>query len=70
MTGQLETPHIVRMDEMLEEARGGKNGLKGVRLFVRDGNDSTLEDIAHAFCVMEQGRRDGKFKLVAFADPS
>ena len=62
------TPYLAKMDRMLAEARANE-GLQGVSLFVRDGNDVTNEDIAKAFCIMEEARRAGKTKIIATFKP-
>ena len=68
MSNEITTPYIAKMDNALDTARRDEF-LEGVRLFVRDGSDTTREDVARAFCVMEDARRNGRFKLIATANP-
>ena len=56
------TPYIAEMDRILTSKRAA--GVRGVRLFVRDGGDVTSEDIARGYCKMCKAEGDGKFEDV------
>lgn len=56
------TPYIAEMDRILSAKRS--TGLRGVRLFVRDGGDVTSEDIARGYCKMCKAESEKKFEDV------
>lgn len=57
-----KTPYIAEMDRILSEKRTA--GVRGVRLFVRDGGDATAEDVAHGYCQLCKAEAAGKFEDV------
>ena len=57
------TPYIAEMDRILTDKRAA--GMRGVRLFVRDGGDVTSEGIARGYCKMCEAENENKFKDVA-----
>ena len=57
------TPYIAEMDRILSAKRS--KGLRGVRLFVRDGGDVTSEDVARGYCQMCKAEDDRRFADVS-----
>ena len=56
------TPYIAEMDRILTDKRAA--GLRGIRLFVRDGGDVTSEDIARGYCQMCKAESENRFEDV------
>ena len=52
--------YIDQMNRILTEKRA--TGTGGVRLFVPEGGDFSLEDVAHDFCKVEEARTNGALK--------
>ena len=57
-----KAPSIAEMDRILAGKRAA--GLRGIRLFVRDGGDVTSEDIARGYCQMCKAEDESRFKDV------
>lgn len=55
-----KTPYVAEMDRILSEKRAV--GMRGVRLFVRDGGDVTAEDIARGYCQLCNAESDNRFE--------
>ena len=53
-----KSPNVLKMDSLLSECQ--REGFDGVRLFVPNSRDISLDDIAHDFCVLETARRSNK----------
>lgn len=53
--------YIDQMNRILTEKRA--TGTGGVRLFVPEGGDFSLEDVAHDFCKVEEARANGELKV-------
>ena len=51
-----KSPNILKMESLLSECQ--RDGFDGVRLFVPNNRDISLDDIAHDFCVLETARRN------------
>ena len=57
-----KTPYVAEMDRILTEKRAA--GMRGVRLFVRDGGDVTAEDVARGYCQLCKAEDAGMFEDV------
>lgn len=57
-----KTPYIAEMDRILSDKRA--SGIRGVRLFVRDGGDVTSEDVARGYCQMCRAESNNRFEDV------
>lgn len=58
MADDSKSPNVLKMQALLEQCRS--DGFDGVRLFVPNSRDISVDDIAHDFCALEQARREGK----------
>ena len=58
MGEDLKSPNVLKMESLLSECQ--REGFDGVRLFVPNSRDISLDDIAHDFCVLETARRNNK----------
>lgn len=56
MSDCLKTPNLIKMQELLMAKKS--NGMRGLRLFVSDSRDLSLDDLAGEFCRMEESRSD------------
>ena len=52
-----KSPNVLKMESLLGECQ--REGYDGVRLFVPNSRDISLDDIAHDFCALETARRNG-----------
>ena len=57
-----KTPYMDEMDRILSDKRAA--GVRGVRLFVRDGGDVTAEDVARGYCQLCKSECAGRFEDV------
>ena len=57
MAEDSKSPNVVKMESLLAECR--QEGYDGVRLFVPNNRDISIDDIAHDFCALETARRNG-----------
>ena len=57
MAEDSKSPNVVKMESLLAECR--QEGYDGVRLFVPNNRDISIDDIAHDFCSLEMARRNG-----------
>ena len=58
MGEDLKSPNVLKMESLLSECQ--REGFDGVRLFVPNSRDISLDDIAHDFCALETARRNDK----------
>lgn len=57
MGEDVKSPNVLKMESLLSECQ--QEGYDGVRLFVPNSRDISLDDIAHDFCALETARRSG-----------
>ena len=57
MGEDVKSPNVLKMESLLGECQ--REGYDGVRLFIPNNRDISLDDIAHDFCALEMARRNG-----------
>lgn len=66
MPEESKSPNVIKMDALIKQCQA--EGFDGVRLFVPNNRDISIDDIAHDFCALEAARRAGKMMETATVD--